>query len=116
MTFDVQAAADELLLTPEDLQSIFQLYFEDAHELLQAAQAAVRIADYPALAKAMHALKGSSVNLRFADTAQLAATLETAAKQGVPAAPTEVLAEIERLLVHNQQTVDNFYQALPSHL
>lgn len=79
--YDVEAVADELMLTTEELKEIFGIYFEDTAILVAACQTAMGRADYNGVSKAMHALKGASLNLRMHNMGKLAADLESLAKR-----------------------------------
>ena len=46
INYDVVAVADELMLTTEELEEIFNLYFEDSARIVTTCQAAMGSRDY----------------------------------------------------------------------
>ena len=42
IAYDIEAAAAELMLTPLELQGVYALYFDEAAQLVKAAEAARR--------------------------------------------------------------------------
>ncbi|MDR3564155.1 MAG: Hpt domain-containing protein [Negativicutes bacterium] len=111
--YDVEAVADELGLTAADLREAFELYFEDAFEIIRACGAALEIPDYDAAAKAMHALKGLSNNYRIRDIGAAALGLETLAKTGRGAEMARYLPGIQGELATIREQIRSFY-AKPS--
>lgn len=74
--YDVKATADELMLNVEELKEVFDLYFDEATNILSVCKTSANQQEYAEMAKALHSLKGSSNNLRLTEIAELAASLE----------------------------------------
>ncbi|MCW2278401.1 Hpt domain-containing protein [Heliophilum fasciatum] len=81
MTIDIVKVAEALLLEPEELEDIFEAFFEEADETLADCKRAMPSMDYEELKKLFHDLKGSAANLHLKDVTALAKVLEAAARE-----------------------------------
>ena len=112
INYDVEAVADELLLTPEELKEVFSLYFEDTELLVTDCQAAMARTDYNEINKVMHALKGASLNLRMQSLGKLAADVEGLAKQKAEMALPAYLFRIKGEIAAIKTQISAFYVEL----
>lgn len=108
--YDMEAAAEGVMLTIDELKEIYDIYFEDAVEQMQAAYVAVEQQDYIALGKVMHALKGSSSNLRMDTIAVLTSRMEEFAKTGRGAEVASYLPGIAEEIEGIKKQVYAFYE------
>jgi PAS domain S-box-containing protein len=92
----------------ELLSEIIQAYLAEAPHLLQSLQAAGSQGDAVALARAAHKLKGALINLAVGEAAEIAKTIETAARQGDTVQAIALLPALEALL----QQLPAYLQAL----
>ena len=109
INYDVEAIADELLLTTEELKEVFSFYFEDAERLVTDCQAAIARTDYNEIGKVMHALKGASLNLRMQSLGKLAADVEGLAKQKAETALPAYLPKIKSEIAVIKAQISTFY-------
>jgi len=109
MKYDVDVAADELMLTAEELKEVFECYFDDAVELMASCYTANREADYTLMAKKVHALKGASMSLRMHDIAAMVIELESLAHKEEGEKISRYLPEIENALDILKKEIDAFY-------
>lgn len=109
MNYDVKAAAEELMLTPDEMKEVYELYFDEAEELLTACQAAMEEKNDTKLAKALHALKGSSNNLRMNEIGQIALAMEKQAVAGEAAQAMQQLPELRDKIDAMKDFVHAFY-------
>ena len=112
MQYDVEVVAEELMLTADDLKEIFEYYFEDAVELIASCYKANSELDYITLTKKIHALKGSSMNLRMHEIAVMVIKLQSSANKEDGAEITLHLSKIENKLVLLKEEICVFYNNL----
>jgi len=110
--YDVEAIADELMLTTEELKEIFSVYFEDASILLIACQAAIGRGDFDGVSKTMHTLKGSSLNLRMHNMSTLAADLEDFGKKAEETEFSPYLLKIQSEVDATKAHITAFYASM----
>jgi len=109
MKYDVEVAADELMLTTEELKEIFEYYFDDAVECVASCYTANSKRDYITVAKKIHALKGASMNLRMDEIIGMAIELESLANQEEKAEITQYLPKIGDKLEILKDEIYAFY-------
>ena len=80
MGYDFDQIAAELTVERGDLLSVLSIFFTEAEELIQQAETAYGQGDWPLLALKLHAIKGSSANLRLEKLNSLTVKLEDGAK------------------------------------
>lgn len=109
MSYSVTQMAEELMLDPADVREIFDMFFEDAHPLLQEGISALQRGDRQLLSRKMHALKGSALNLRMDRLGNLAAQAEKNETLAVNAL-VELLTAIQTELEAVEACVNEFYR------
>jgi|YelNatPaOPRAMG01_1025707.scaffolds.fasta_scaffold07545_3 HPt (histidine-containing phosphotransfer) domain-containing protein len=80
---DVENAARNLGIGRDELLEVLELFLEISWEDFLALKEALETGDQPRAAAAAHSLKGAALNLGLQELADLARTLELAAKDGV---------------------------------
>ncbi len=80
MSYDFDKIAEELTVERGDLLNVLGIFFEEAETLITEAEAAYAKVDWAILAEKLHALKGSSANLRLEKLNSLTVKLEEGAK------------------------------------
>jgi HPt (histidine-containing phosphotransfer) domain-containing protein len=80
MSYDFDKIAAELTVERGDLLSVLGIFFDEAETLIAQAEAAYANSDWTVLAEKLHALKGSSANLRLEKLNSLTVKLEDGAK------------------------------------
>lgn len=110
MQYDIKAAADELMLSVNDLKEIYDLYFIDSAEMVRKCEEALKGKDHEAAAKSMHALKGASSNLRIEKLTGLAREAEEAIKNGRTEKGSDYLRDIRRELNLLEIHIGTFYK------
>ena len=109
MQYDIEVAAEELMLTLDDLKEIFDIYFIDAIELIASCYTANSVCDYSTVAKKVHALKGSSMNLRMHEIAEMVIELQSLANKKDSADIALYLPKIEDTLILLKEEISVFY-------
>ena len=109
MKYDIEIAANELMLTAEELKEIFQFYFEDAVELMASCYIANKEKNYIIMSKKIHALKGSSMSLRMDELAVMIIELESLANKEKGEEIARYLPKIEKALDKLKKEIDAFY-------
>lgn len=107
--YDIEAVASELMFTADELQEIYEIYFDEAIHLLPDCHAVLEKQDYMKFAQIMHGFKGASSNLRMTKIAGLAETLEKKAKAGGGAEMALALPEIQAEIDALKEYVEDFY-------
>ncbi|WP_027363895.1 Hpt domain-containing protein [Desulfotruncus alcoholivorax] len=82
MVYKVPDAAADIMVDPEDLKEVYEIYFDESRKNLSACCAALAKGDWKGVAKLAHAVKGASSNLRIHSIRYLAELLELHAKSG----------------------------------
>lgn len=103
MHYDIAMVAKEIMIEPEDLQEILEIYIQDAGNILSQCEKEYAAQNAGALAKLFHALKGSSLNLRLNNIGSLAAQLEKETKEGQFANVDIFLQEIKKEILSLQE-------------
>ncbi len=80
MNYDFDKIAAELTVDRCDLLDVLGIFFSEAEGLIGEAEAAYGKGDWALLAQKLHAIKGSSANLRLEKLNSLAIKLEDGAK------------------------------------
>jgi len=109
MKYDVQAAADDLMLTTDELKEIFKCYFDETVEIIANAYTANLDCDYITVAKEMHALKGSSMNFRMHEMGVMAIELGNLAEKEEGIEISLYLSKIENELEILKKEIYAFY-------
>lgn len=109
LQYDVEKIADELMFTTSELKEILDIYFEEAIELLQECHSALDRQDYAAVGKIIHALKGSSSNLRITTVTEIATELEQMAISGEKAPLFHYLPIIQDKIAILKEHIDVYY-------
>ena len=107
--YSVCETASDLLLEPEDLKEVYELFFADVrgwlHDVPQLAAGEREV-----LAGLLHSLKGSANNLRMEELAQKARLLEKDVLTGLLAADLiGRLAELELDIGELEAQIKAFY-------
>lgn len=103
---------------PEDMRDIFTSFAEDSPELFETMLAAEERHDWPALKRAAHSLKGAARDFGAHEMADICASLEGDAKEGLVAGVNEricaardafgtAVAALETLLNSNELFPDD---------
>lgn len=79
MVYDLEKAAADLMVEPDDLAAILDFFFSEALNILSECEAGMKSADFDSLKKLFHSLKGSSSNFRMHGLQDMAARLEEGA-------------------------------------
>lgn len=112
MTYDIENAAQDLMLETSDLKEILDIYFPAALELIAECEAAYSKEDYRKMAAAMHSLKGSSYNLRLKEIGDLASQYEVAAQaEEFPWAMAKLVI-LRNKVLNIQELARKFYDML----
>lgn len=74
--------SEELGIDPEDVLEVAGMFFENIDARLSAIESAHGGGDLGELCRLAHGLKGDAANMRFAETSQLARTLEMQCRAG----------------------------------
>lgn len=107
--YSVEVVARELMFTPSELQDIFEIYFEEAAQLLPDCHAALAREDYAKYKKIMHSFKGASLNLRMTKIGTLAEKLEEMAKEENEVEIVCMLARLQEEITIIEKYVTHFY-------
>lgn len=107
--YNVTAAAEELMLDTSDLQEVYELFFDEAKDLLAVCRQAVREQNYMSLGKPLHNLKGIASNLRMQEITALAVKLEELGATGKGEQIESYLLELQNKIDDMQEYVHNFY-------
>lgn len=110
--YNIEDVASELMFTSVELREIFEIYFEEATQLLPDCQAALANQDYVKFSQIMHGFKGASSNLRMQKITSMAEPLEQKAKMGGSAEITLELLSIQEEINALKEYVDAFYADL----
>lgn len=110
MEYDVAKEANGMLLEPEELREIFELYFENAQELFDKLHNAKQTKNFTAIAELAHEFKGASLNLNLRQAAEFSKYLEVLAKQSTANGMDSALDRLEKEIAARQQDVENFYR------
>lgn len=109
INYDIEFIASELLLTTSELREVLDFYFEEATDRLPECHELINNQNYVELAEIMHALKGSSVNLRMDNISNLAATLERQAKLESSENLDVILGKIQIEIWALKEHIDAYY-------
>lgn len=90
----------------EFLRELLRIFREDSQANLQQAKAALAQADFPALTRTAHTMKGMLRNLSMTRAAEIAAALETSARDGQREKATALVAQLEAALAELLPEVD----------
>lgn len=115
MTYSVLSVADDFMLEPEELKSIFDTFFDDLEIKLQ--QAEIIVSDLTAapdqkfqeLMGIFHAIKGAAYNLRMNDIGDLSYRLETAAKAKESLGLSSQIDELKKMVKQIEVDIKVFY-------
>ncbi len=118
LSCSVQGHLDEVPLNLERLeelsrgdvefqQELLQVFMEDALTYLEEVKLALSAGDCVALARRAHQLKGSSATLAIRRMPELAAKLESQAKQNQLVGAVELVTELEQILERLQAFIAN---------
>jgi CheY-like chemotaxis protein len=80
---------------PDVLESVINLYLDDAPKLMERLKHAVAANDAPEIERAAHTLKSSSASLGALKVSELCKKLEMSARQHAAAESTQILTELE---------------------
>jgi len=111
MEYDVSIVAAELMLTKEELREVLDIYFQDAKELVADCYCANQRKDYSEIAQRIHALKGSSLNLRMDNIADMALEIEQLASQ-TRRDIADDLSRVERAIIGLEKNIYGFYEGI----
>jgi len=109
LQYDVEKIADELMFTTSELKEILDIYFEEAIELLQECHSALDRQDYAAVGKIIHALKGSSSNLRITTVTEIATEFEEFVRSGERTRLSHYLPIIQDKIASLKEHIDAYY-------
>ena len=110
--YSVLETARELMLEPEDLEEIYELFFTDVKSWLQDYQQ-LATGDAGRLAALLHSLKGAANNLRMEETARKARQLEKEVLEGLSLPKTVCELEIlQKDIGELEARVHEFYARL----
>lgn len=108
MAYSIDIAASELMLEPEEMKEILAAFFEDAPGLFEQGKQALQDKDWQRLSRAMHALKGASLNMRMDALGALAAQAEHG--EQLPLSTLQgIIQDIEREMHQTQQIWRNYF-------
>ena len=108
MTYSIDNAASELMLEPEEMKEILAAFFEDAPSLFEQGSQALQDRDWQRLSRAMHALKGASLNMRMDTLGSLASRAEQAEQLPLPTLQA-IFQDIERELHRTEQIFHEYF-------
>ena len=109
MTYSVTRTASELMLEPQDLKAVFEVFFLSTSAKITESRTFLHSGDLKALSRSMHALKGLALSLHMISIGELAAIAERADSLS-PEALLEILDQLEKELKVIQKEVQAFYK------
>ena len=108
VTYDIKKTASDLMIEPDELTEILEIFFRDALDALSECDRAIESPDPGALGKQLHTLKGSSSNFRMESLRVLAAQMEAAARSGNLKAVSSLLPAFRKELHSIQEQVKKY--------
>lgn len=114
--YNVADVAEELMFTPDELQEILEIYFDEAVHVLPECHQALESRDYVKFSQIMHGFKGASANLRMHSLTNMAEQLEQLAKtaggEELAHDLEEKLPELQAEIKVIKASIDAFYRRL----
>lgn len=109
LAYSIEEVATELMFTTDELREIYEIYIEEAIQLLPDCYGALAREDYIEFSQIMHGFKGASANLRMKKIVEIAEELEQKGKKGGGAEMALELPKIQKEIDIMKAYIIDFY-------
>ncbi|NLC07051.1 MAG: Hpt domain-containing protein [Syntrophomonadaceae bacterium] len=111
MSYDLSKVVAELMLEPEDLLEVYQSFFRETRQNLVNCHKALATANYDTLPGIFHSIKGSALNLRMTELAELILEMENLCKKGDLRQLVQRIPNLEQKVTSIESSVIRYYSA-----
>ncbi|MGI6648095.1 MAG: Hpt domain-containing protein [Bacillota bacterium] len=111
MSYDLSRVVAELMLEPEELLEVYQSFFRETRQNLVNCHKALATANHDTLPGIFHSIKGSALNLRMTELAELLLEMENLYNKGNLREVAQRIPDLEQKVRSIESSVIRYYSA-----